>query len=261
MTFFSLLRSSGLAGLFSPSCAPAPSPVPAAASAEVQEHRSLPLSPPEAAVLSASAEAEECARSVPGIREKPEPSYLGSSVWKHVRSRIFWIASMAGLEIVSGLIIHSHEEALSSLIILAFYMPMIADTGGNTGSQTSAVIIRAVALGEVGLRDILRVLFKEIRIALLLGAFLALLALGKVLFLSGSEVLPEGMSLVRVGWVIGIALGIQVVCSNIIGALLPLAALKLKLDPAVLSGPLLTTIVDITGLLIYFGTARMLLGV
>lgn len=260
MKFFSTLRSFGLAGLFVSPCASAPSLVPASP-AGGEENRSLLLAQSEAALLPVSAAPQGFTPPSIATEEKPEPSYLGSSVWKHVRSRIFWIASMAGLEIVSGLIIHSHEEALSSLIILAFYMPMIADTGGNTGSQTSAVVIRALALGEIGMRDILRVLFKEIRIALLLGAFLALLALGKVLFLSGNEVLPEGMSLVRVGWVIGIALGIQVVCSNIIGALLPLAALKLKLDPAVLSGPLLTTIVDITGLLIYFGTARMLLGI
>ena len=138
---------------------------------------------------------------------------------------------------------------------------MIADTGGNTGSQTATVVIRALALEEISFRDTLRVLFKEFRISLLIALILALLAIGKVLFLSGGEILPPELSLARIGSAIGLALGLQVICSNFVGALLPLATARCRLDPAVIASPVLTTIVDILGLLIYFGTARALLGI
>lgn len=192
---------------------------------------------------------------------KGETSYFGTSLWGHFKSRVLWIVALAVMGLASGLIIRSYEDALSHMILLAMYMPMVADTGGNTGSQSATVIIRALALGEVRFADLFRVLFRELRVSLLVGAVLALLAWAKVLFLSGAAEAPGGLPLYRVGAVIGLALGLQVVTSTLIGAFLPLAAVRLKVDPAVAASPMLTTIVDITGLLIYFGMAGALLGV
>ncbi len=187
--------------------------------------------------------------------------YLGTPAWEHFRNRAGWIVGLAALEIISGWIIHSYEATLNHLMILALYMPMIADTGGNTGSQSATVVVRALALGEVKPRDILKVLYKELQISLLLAAVLGVLSWAKVMFLSHNSQIPAGFSLFHIAEVIGIALAAQVVTATLVGALLPMAAARLKLDPAVVASPALTTIVDITGLLIYFTTAKLMLGV
>lgn len=187
--------------------------------------------------------------------------YLKKSVFTHFKSRAIWIISLAALGLISGLIIHSFESTLTSLMILALYMPMVADTGGNTGSQSATVIVRAIALGEVSFKDSVKVLWKELRISLLLAIALGLLSWVKVMFLSQGTEIPQGFSLSNIGFAIAIALSLQVITATLIGALLPLVASKLKLDPAVVASPALTTIVDITGLVIYFSIAKILLGI
>jgi len=187
--------------------------------------------------------------------------YLKTSSWVHFKNRAYWIVGLAALGLVSGLIIHSFEATLMHMMILSLYMPMVADTGGNTGSQSATVVVRALALREISHKDVLKVLFKELKIAILLALILGLLSWCKVLFLSQGTDLPAGFSLTKVGAAIAIALSLQVVTATLIGALLPLGAAKVKLDPAVVASPALTTIVDITGLLIYFTTAKLLLGI
>ena len=187
--------------------------------------------------------------------------YLRTSSWVHFKNRSVWVVCLAILGLVSGMIIHSFENTLSHMLILALYMPMVADSGGNTGSQSATVMVRALALREIGVKDIGKVLFKETKIALMLAAVLGLLSWGKVMFLSKGSDVPAGFSLENIGFAIALALGIQVITSTLIGSLLPLGANKLKLDPAVVASPALTTIVDITGLLIYFTTAKLLLGI
>lgn len=187
--------------------------------------------------------------------------YLRTPALTHFKNRAVWIISLAALGLVSGIIIHSFESTLSTMMILALYMPMVADTGGNTGSQSATVIVRALALGEVTFRDTLRVLWKELRISILLAIALGLLSWGKVMFLSQGTEIPQGFNLEIIGFAIAIALSLQVVTATLTGALLPLIASKLKLDPAVVASPALTTVVDITGLLIYFTTAKTFLGI
>lgn len=187
--------------------------------------------------------------------------YLKTSSWVHFKNRAYWIVGLAALGLVSGIIIHSFEATLMQMLILALYMPMVADTGGNTGSQSATVVVRALALREISPKDVFKVLFKEFKIAILLAAILGVLSWGKVMFLSQGSELPAGFSLAKIGAVIAIALGLQVITATLIGALLPLGAAKMKWDPAVVASPALTTIVDITGLLIYFTTAKLLLGI
>lgn len=187
--------------------------------------------------------------------------YLKTSAWVHFKNRAYWIVGLAALGLVSGVIIHRFEATLMKLLILALYMPMLADTGGNTGSQSATVVVRALALGEITPRDVARVLFKEFKISVLLAVILGVISWGKVIFLSQGAEIPAGFSLARIGGAIAIALGLQVVTATLIGALLPLGAARMKWDPAIVASPALTTIVDITGLLIYFTTARLLLGV
>ncbi|OYT73526.1 MAG: magnesium transporter [Chloracidobacterium sp. CP2_5A] len=187
--------------------------------------------------------------------------YLRTPVWKHVQQRVGWLVGLAALGLISGLIIHKFEATLTQVLILALYMPMVADTGGNTGSQSATVVVRSLALREIGPRDTWRVLSKELQVSVFSAAILGLLAWAKVTWLSQGADLPSGLTLTNIALVIAVALALQVVTATLIGALLPLAAARLRLDPAVVASPALTTIVDITGLLIYFYTARWALGV
>lgn len=186
-------------------------------------------------------------------------AYLHTSIWSHFKHRVGWLIILAVMGLISGAVLQSFQDTLTSLMILAFYMPMLADTGGNTGSQSATVIVRALALKEITPGDAFKVLWKELRVALLLGLVLAVLAFARVLFTGSHVPMPGTINILDIGTAIAIALGIQVVSATIIGALLPLGAAALGADPALIASPALTTIVDITGLLIYFTTARMIL--
>jgi len=187
--------------------------------------------------------------------------YLRTPAWVHFANRAFWVVGLAAMGLVSGLIIQSFQSTLMQLMILAFYMPMVTSTGGNTGSQSATVVIRALALGEVAPRDALKILFKEFQVAVLLSLALGLLSFGKVMYLSQGTQVPPGFTLGWIGLVIAVALGLQVVTATLVGAVLPLAAARMKWDPAVVASPALATVVDITGLLLYFMTAKTLLGI
>jgi len=188
-------------------------------------------------------------------------AYLRSSVWEQVRHRIGWVFVLAVLGMVSGFIVHRFEALILQFSILATFMPMLVDTGGNTGSQSATLVIRALALGEVEPRDAARILLKELGVSLVLGAFLACVAFGRVFVFGDTAALPAGITPAMVGIAVGVALTIQVVTATLIGAFLPLVAARVRVDPAVIASPALTTIVDITGLLIFFTTARLILGI
>ena len=143
--------------------------------------------------------------------------------------------------------------------ILATFMPMLADTGGNTGSQSATLVIRALALGEISVRSAPKVLLKELKVALMLALVLALLAFGRVWLMESGSSLPAGVSVGEVGLAVALALGLQVISATLLGAVLPLLAKLVRLDPAVVASPALTTLVDITGLLIFFTTAKIML--
>jgi magnesium transporter len=193
-----------------------------------------------------------------GIAQRDtELNYLETSSWKHFQKRVTWVVTLAAVGIISGMIIHNYEKALEKMLILALYMPMVADTGGNVGSQAATVIVRALALGEFSVRAWLKVIWKETKVSSLLALCLGLLAFAKVLFLSWETEIPAEYSLVKVAFVISLALSLQVITATVIGAALPLVVKAFGGDPAVAASPAITTIVDITGLLIYFGTASL----
>jgi magnesium transporter len=187
--------------------------------------------------------------------------YLRTSAWVHFKNRVVWIVVLAALGLVSGLIVQRFEGLLMQFAILAAFMPMLADTGGNTGCQSATLVVRALALRELRPRDILRVIMKELNVSLLLAVVLAFVAFGRVLIFGGGSSMPAHFSLVKIGFAVSVALGLQVVSSTLIGAILPLGAVRMKWDPAVVASPALTTIVDITGLLLYFTIAKALLGI
>jgi magnesium transporter len=191
------------------------------------------------------------------VQANEEFDYLGTSTFKHFKKRVVWIVTLAAVGIISGIIIHNYENALEKLLILALYMPMVADTGGNSGSQAATVVVRALALGQITVANWFKILWKEAKISLLLAICLGILAYGKVLFLSWETEIPAEYSLAKIAFMIAIALSLQVVTATIIGAGLPLLVKRFGGDPAVAASPAITTVVDVTGLLIYFGTATL----
>jgi len=188
-------------------------------------------------------------------------TYLQTSAWEHFKNRIGWLVALALIGLVSGYIVHRYESLLLQFAVLATFMPMLADTGGNAGSQSATLVVRALAIGEIAFRDILKVLWKEFKVALPMAVFLAGLAYARVIFFAGNSTITMQYPLWLIGLAVSIALGLQVATATLVGALLPLAAARLKLDPAVVASPALTTLVDITGLLIFFSTAKWMLGI
>lgn len=190
--------------------------------------------------------------------------YMNMPVVSHFRNRAPWLVVLAILGLVSGLIVMSFESLLARFSILIAFIPMLADTGGNTGSQSATLVIRALALGEISTTDALRVLFKEFRVSIMLAVVLACVAFGRVLAgvaIFGGEGVPAGYSLVWVGMAISVALGLQVISATLLGAILPLVAAKFNRDPALIASPALTTVVDMSGVLLFFGTVRLLLNI
>ncbi|KGY12349.1 Mg2+ transporter mgtE [Vibrio tubiashii] len=196
------------------------------------------------------------------IHSEVEPSsgYLDTSVVEHVKQRIGWIIALALLGIVSGLIIAQYEDTLSQLVLLAVYMPVIAAAGGNTGTQAATLVIRALATGELRKRQWLDVMWKESRVAICLAFAIALVMIGRImLFSDGSS--SGGFALSTIALAIAVALFIQVTMSTTLGGVLPILARAFQLDPAVLVSPVLASIVDISGMWIYFTVVNYFLGI
>ncbi len=186
--------------------------------------------------------------------------YLKTSAWKLCLNRLPWLLILLVSSTFSGLIISANESTLNNAIygiVLTACMPMLMGTGGNAGSQASAMIIRGLAIGEVKFADVWRVLWKEIRVSVLLGAILSAACFLKVLFIDGVFGMANGA---LIAFVISISMFTTVLLSKLIGALLPLIAKKCKLDPAVVASPFITTIVDVLSLTIYCAFAVLLLG-
>ena len=150
----------------------------------------------------------------------------------------------------TGIIIRRYEDVLNSVVVLASFIPMLMDTGGNAGSQASTLIIRGLALGELRLKDFSKIIWKEFRISLLVGIILASINFLRLYFL-------EKMSL-NVSLTVCISMLLIVILAKVIGGVLPLLAKRLKMDPAIMAGPLITTIVDTFALVIYFKIASEL---
>lgn len=190
-----------------------------------------------------------------------EKTYLDVPAFVHFKKRVFWVVTLGILSLLTGLIIQGFQDTLESLIILTFYMPMLTATGGNTGSQAATVVLRALALNELNPTDILKVIWKELSISILLALCLGAITYFRVLLMSGNTTIPPILTLQSIATVIGIALTIQVIWSTLFGAVIPIIATRLKLDPAVVSSPALTTFVDMGGIAIYFTTAKIVLGI
>jgi magnesium transporter len=189
-----------------------------------------------------------------------EDSYLKTPAWKHAKNRFFWLLFLMLSATVTGGIISAYENAFTAIPILVAFVPMLMGTGGNCGSQSSTLIIRGLALEEIRFRDFFKVLFKEIRIALLVGVVLALVNAVRIflVYQGNADVLAQA-SLTELSLISGLSLIGIVVLAKSIGCILPMLAKKCKLDPALMAAPLLTTILDTCSVLIFFSIAMKIL--
>lgn len=189
-----------------------------------------------------------------------EKTYLKSSVLDLFLHRIPWLLLLMVSATFTGMIITSFEGALAAQVALTAFIPMLMDTGGNSGSQSSVTIIRALSLGELRFSDIGKVLWREIRTAVACGAVLSAVCFAKILLVDRWLMGNPGVTIL-VDAVVCLTLFVTVVIAKVVGCTLPLVAKKLGFDPAVMASPFITTIVDALSLLVYFLFSQLLLGV
>lgn len=189
-----------------------------------------------------------------------EETYLKTSVWQHAKSRIVWLLLLMLSASITGAIIQRYQDAFVMIPVLVASIPMLMGTGGNCSSQSSTLVIRGLALGEIKFRDFFRVIFKEFGIALLTGSVLAIVNGIRVFIMYYGGEGEIGMPIPKLALVSGLSLVGTVLLSKCLGAALPMLAKKIKLDPAIMAAPLLTTILDTCSVLIFFNVATWILG-
>ena len=178
-----------------------------------------------------------------------EKTYFETSIFDHARHRIIWLLILMFSATVTGTIITKYEDAFAAIPLLVAFIPMLMDTGGNCGSQSSTLIIRGIALNEIRFQDLFRVIFKEFGVSLIVGVVLALANGARILLMYHD---------ISLALVIGLSLIGTAILAKLIGCVLPLFAKRIGLDPAIMASPLITTLVDTCSILIYFNIATML---
>ncbi len=182
-----------------------------------------------------------------------EEEYLKTSVFRLAKNRIVWLLVLMISATITGNIIAKFQNVLQTVVILATYMPMLMNTSGNAGSQSSTLTIRGLALGEISSGDVLKILWKEFRVSIIVGIVLAGVNFLRIIIFDKVSI--------SIGLVVCISLFFTVIMAKMVGGLLPLAAKKFKLDPAIMASPLISTICDAVSLTIYFTMSTLLLGI
>ena len=192
--------------------------------------------------------------------EKP---YLKTSVLSLWKSRFPWLLILMLSATFTGIIISHFESALAACVVLTAFIPMLMGTGGNSGSQSSVTVIRAISLGQLSMRNWFSVLWKELRVSVLCALVLSLATFGKILLVDGLWMGAVDLSTngILVAFTVSVALALTVIAAKLIGGFLPLVAHKVGLDPAVMASPFITTAVDAVSLVLYFAIASAVLGV
>ena len=177
--------------------------------------------------------------------------YFATKPWRNIRARFFWLLLLFATETLTGTVLRHFESELAKVVALAFFIPLLIGTGGNSGSQTVTTIVRGLAVGEIRLRDFWRVLWREAGSGLTLGILLGVVGFARALLWGSTMPLA-----------ITVGISILVICAwaNAVGATIPMLATAFKIDPTIMSAPLIATLVDATGLFIYFMIARSILG-
>ncbi|MBR0528472.1 MAG: magnesium transporter [Ruminococcus sp.] len=183
-----------------------------------------------------------------------EDSYFKTSVMKHAKNRIMWLLVLMLSATLTGAVVNKYQSAFAAVPVLVSFLSMLSGTGGNCGSQTSTLVIRGMALGEINMRDFFKVLFKEFRVAVVCGIILSIVNAGRIILVYHND---TSVDCYKLAFTVSGAILLTVILSKLIAAMLPMAAKKLKLDPAIMAAPLITTIVDTCSTLMFFALATV----
>lgn len=197
-------------------------------------------------------EATEDFQKMAGVAVSTE-EYLDMSVWQHVKNRLPWLFFLMLSYVITGSIISNFETVLSKVIVLVTYLPMLMGTGGNSGSQSATLVIRGLALGDVETSDVLKVFWKEIRVSALIGIVLSSLNFARIYWLDKEGAL--------VALTVCCAMLVIVIAAKTIGSMLPMAAKRVGIDPALMASPMIASLTDMVSVITYFALATLILGI
>ncbi len=195
------------------------------------------------------AEATEDIHRLAAIRTT-EDEYLHAPLWRRIKNRFIWLAVLLVMGTLTSFVIQGFSEVIQAIVALSFFIPMLIDTGGNVGSQSTTVVVRGLAIGELEGKTLWKVVLTETLIGGILGVLLGIIGVARVVFLRESPL---------IGFVVGLSIFVIVFVSNLIGVFLPVLFRKMRLDPAIAATPVITTIVDVVGVIIYFRIAQAFL--
>ena len=198
-------------------------------------------------------EASEDMERMAGVIDDSDTEYLDQGVFRHVGNRLPWLIFMNISAMITGAILVRFEAVLAQVIVLVSYLPLLMSTGGNSGSQASTLIIRGMATDEIDLKDVLKVTWKEFRVSIILGVSLSLINMAKVLIID-----RESMA---IALTVAISMVIIVIFAKLLGSLLPMAAKKLGIDPALMANPMISSLTDMFSTVVYMLIAAMFLGI
>lgn len=188
-----------------------------------------------------------------GIMDGSDKEYLDMSVFSHVKSRLPWLIFLTVSLMITGSIITKFESVLSQVLILVSYLPLLMGSGGNTGTQAATLVIRGMAVDEIDLKDALKVFWKELRISIILGVILSILNFAKVVFIDGQNVL--------IGITVAASLILIIMFAKLLGGLLPMAAKKVGVDPALMATPMISSLCDMMSAVTFLLMASLVLGI
>ena len=174
-------------------------------------------------------------------------------IFRHVRNRLPWLVFMNISAMITGTIILRFEAVLAQVIVLVSYLPLLMGTGGNTGSQAATLVIRGMAIDEIELKDVLKVFWKEFRVSLILGVLLSIFNMAKVVFIDGESIL--------IGLTVALSMTVIVIFAKLLGSMLPMAAKKLGVDPALMANPMISSFTDMFSSVTFLLVASLLLGI
>ena len=198
-------------------------------------------------------ETTEDIQRMAGVIDDSDTEYLDMGIFRHVRNRLPWLVFMNISAMITGTIILRFEAVLAQVIVLVSYLPLLMGTGGNTGSQAATLVIRGMAIDEIELKDVLKVFWKEFRVSLILGVLLSLFNMAKVVFIDGESIL--------IGLTVALSMTVIVIFAKLLGSMLPMAAKKLGVDPALMANPMISSFTDMFSSVTFLLVASLLLGI
>ena len=188
-----------------------------------------------------------------GVMDDTDSEYLDKGVFRHVKNRLPWLLFMTVSLMITGSIIARFESVLAQVIVLVSYMPLLMGTGGNTGTQAATLVIRGLALDDIDLKDVFKVFWKELRISIILGIILSAFNFLKVLFIDGQSVL--------IGLTVAVSMMVIVMFAKLLGGLLPMAAKRIGIDPALMATPMISSLTDMASAVTFLVIASLFLGI